>query len=60
MAHIPDYVIVVEIPALDRLVNYLEKQDQSKVDALAEVVKQFTGRLKLSSGRLKAAVQTVR
>jgi hypothetical protein len=52
----PDLVILVDIPALDRLVAYLESADQGKIDAAAELTSTLTARLAASSQKLKTSI----
>lgn len=54
----PDLVILIDIPALNRLVDYLEGQEQGKVDAMATALDASNAKQKAAIGRLKTAVQT--
>ena len=49
--------IHIDFPALDRLVTFLENNDQAAIDAATEAVKAATVNLKQSSQALSAAVQ---
>lgn len=55
----PYITIRVEVPALDKLVDFLEgrndAREQAQVDELAARIEQTTNALKASSDRLKAA-----
>ncbi len=49
--------INVNIPALDRLMDFLEAQQQAEVDALtAKVKQQLTGKLSTSQQALQGAI----
>ena len=62
MSHRPDFTVLVEIPDLRLLVDYLREKDisQTKIDALAETLTAITGRLLESSVRLKRGIETAR
>ena len=62
MSHRPDFTVLVEIPDLRLLVDYLREKDisQTKIDALAETLTAITGRLLESSDRLKRGIETAR
>jgi hypothetical protein len=49
-------LIKVEIPALDRLVTYLEDQQQKEIDALTAQVQKFTSGLGKTSSELQSSV----
>ncbi len=55
---IPPIVIRVDIPALDRLVDYLTASDQPEVDAMAAQVRSATDALRQSTEALQGAIQT--
>jgi len=48
--------ITVDIPALDRLVAYLEGQQQQQIDALTAQVQKMTAGLSKSSSELQGSV----
>lgn len=48
--------ILVEIPALDRLMNYLEAADQREIDGLSDRVTALTTELKQSQTSLQGAL----
>jgi uncharacterized coiled-coil protein SlyX len=47
----------IDVPALDRLVDYLTAKQQTEIDALAARVAQLTQALKQSSTHLEASVE---
>lgn len=47
--------ILVDVPALDRLVNYLIGLDQAKIDPLTQQIQQLTARLNAANAKLKTA-----
>ncbi len=47
--------IVVEFPALDRLLDYLKAHDQAELDAATEQIVKLTERLKQSGAKLAAS-----
>ncbi len=49
-----NFRLVVEIPSLDRLIDFLTSGQQSEVDAAASQVSQLTARLKKSGDALAA------
>lgn len=49
-------VFLVEIPALDRLMNYLEAAEQREIDAASEQVDTLTADLKQSQTALQGAI----
>ena len=49
--------IIVEIPALDRLVTYLEAAQQAQVDSLSEQVATLTDALSTHTTGLEAAIE---
>lgn len=49
--------ILVEIPALDRLLDFLEANQQKEVDALGDQIAQATSTLHKSTDRLQKAVK---
>ncbi len=49
--------IVVDIPALDRLVTFLESREQVQIDALAQRVGQLTAVLTKSNTALLGIIQ---
>jgi len=48
--------ITVEIPALDRLLDFLEANQQKEIDTLSDQVARATQTLKQSTDRLQKAV----
>jgi uncharacterized coiled-coil protein SlyX len=48
--------IVVEVPALDRLMDYLEAAQQEELDLMEEQVRQLTARLSKSQTALQGAI----
>ena len=49
--------IFVDIPALDRLVTYLEANQQAEIDGLTVQVKALTERLSKANSTLAAAIE---
>ncbi len=49
--------VVIQIPALDRLVTYLETKDQAVVDAATTQVQALTQRLAAANTKLGAAIE---
>ncbi len=49
--------IEVSIPALDRLMNYLEAQEQAEIDATEAQVKALSQRLSNSSTQLGVVIK---
>ena len=50
-------LIRVDFPALDRLVDFLEADEQSQIDAITTQVQSATARLKTATDRLKTVEQ---
>lgn len=50
------FVLVLQIPALDRLLSYLEAQQQAQIDSLVAQVTALTQQLKQHSEALQGAV----
>jgi hypothetical protein len=49
--------IVIDFPALDRLLDYLSNIDQSKIDTLTGQVATLTQRLKTANEKISVAKQ---
>jgi len=52
------FTIRVDVPALDRLVNFLQTSQQAQIDAITAQLGQQTQRLNQSSTALKGVVPT--
>jgi hypothetical protein len=50
-------VITVQVPALDRLMDYLEGIQQKNIDAATATITAFTARLKQSNDPLTKALK---
>lgn len=50
-------ILRVDIPALDRLLDYLEATQQKEIDALADQVRDLTARLSTTSAELGNSIE---
>jgi len=53
----PDFVIRVDFPALDRFIDFRERNEQKKIDAATAAVQAVTTRLQQSNQALEAIIQ---